>query len=360
MLERARLEREASGAALLHAAGDAGSGEAGRRDLVVAYPTADRHAISRLAELAQADPDEAPVLMVDEAAHLDLIEDAVAGVQRRSGSRSTSTSATAPCAAAIQAGPKRSPIRTAEQARAFAQEIAARPGLELVGLMAYEGQIAGVGDDAPGKAPYATSGSGGCSGRRWPRSPSGGPRSSPRSPRSRSSSSSTAAAPAAIELTAAEWAVTELAAGSGFFAPVLFDHYSRFSLQPAAGFALPVVRRPAPGFATALGGGYLASGAAGADRLPVPYLPAGLHLDRYEGAGEVQTPLLGEAAERLRIGDRVYLRHAKAGELCERFDRLYLVAGRRDRRRGPDLPRRGARVPLSARVSGASCGAVRR
>ena len=79
--------------------------------------------------------------------------------------------------------------------------------------------------------------------------------------------------------------------------------------------------------ATALGGGYLASGAANRDRLPRPHLPTGLRLDPFEGAGEVQTPLRGRAADRLRVGDRVYMRHAKAGELCERFDRLYLVAG---------------------------------
>ena len=76
-----------------------------------------------------------------------------------------------------------------------------------------------------------------------------------------------------------------------------------------------------------LGGGYLASGSADRLRLPVPTLPPGLRLDGREGAGEVQTPLIGDAAASLRIGDRVYFRHAKAGELCERFDRLYLVAG---------------------------------
>ena len=43
----------------------------------------------------------------------------------------------------------------------------------------------------------------------------------------------------------------------------------------------------------------------------------------------MQTPLLGAAAYKLRIGDRVYMRHAKAGELCERFDSLYLVEGDR-------------------------------
>jgi D-serine deaminase-like pyridoxal phosphate-dependent protein len=92
-------------------------------------------------------------------------------------------------------------------------------------------------------------------------------------------------------------------------------------------FALPVVRRPGPGVITALGGGYLASGAANRARLPAPYLPSGLRLDRQEGAGEVQTPLIGAAADRLRIGDRVWLRHAKAGELCERFSELHLVEG---------------------------------
>ena len=58
-----------------------------------------------------------------------------------------------------------------------------------------------------------------------------------------------------------------------------------------------------------------------------PGCPPGLHLDAEEGAGEVQTPLLGAAAEELRVGDRVYMRHAKAGELCERFDSLHLVEG---------------------------------
>ena len=76
-----------------------------------------------------------------------------------------------------------------------------------------------------------------------------------------------------------------------------------------------------------LGGGYLASGAADASRLPPPHLPAGLRLDHQEGAGEVQTPLHGPGAAALRIGDRVWFRHAKAGELCERFDRLHLVSG---------------------------------
>jgi len=305
--------------ALMHA-------EAGRRDLVVAYPTVDRHAISRLAELAQADPAAAPALMVDEAAQLDLIEGAVGAgpapvpvaIDIDVGYRALR--------GAIQAGPKRSPLRTAVQARAFAEEIAARPGLELVGLMAYEGQVAGVGDAAPGRA-LRNLGI-----RRMQRASM----AEIAERRAAIVAAVSAVAPlrfvngggtGSLELTSREDAVTELAAGSGFYAPALFDDYSRFSLRPAAGFALPVVRRPAPGCVTALGGGYVASGAAGADRLPEPWLPPGLHLDRFEGAGEVQTPLLGEVAVRLRVGDRVYMRHAKAGELCEHFDSLYLVEG---------------------------------
>jgi len=130
-----------------------------------------------------------------------------------------------------------------------------------------------------------------------------------------------------LESTAAEPAVTEVTVGSGFYGPTLFDRYRSFRPEPAAMYCLPVVRKPAPGVATALGGGYPASGGAGRDRLPSPYLPDGLRLTTMEGAGEVQTPLVGPAARDLQVGDRVFLRHAKAGELCERFASLHVVAG---------------------------------
>jgi D-serine deaminase-like pyridoxal phosphate-dependent protein len=132
-----------------------------------------------------------------------------------------------------------------------------------------------------------------------------------------------------VERSAREPAVTEVAAGSGLLAPALFDRYRSFAPTPAAFFALPVVRRPGPGVATALGGGYVASGAPAGDRLPEPVHPPGLRLDPREGAGEAQTPLLGPAADTLRVGDRVWMRHAKAGELCERFSSLFLVSGDR-------------------------------
>jgi D-serine deaminase-like pyridoxal phosphate-dependent protein len=298
----------------------------GFRDLVVAYPTTDRSCLTRLARITSENPDEAPVLMVDSAEHLDLIEEAATSFVAPVRVAMDIDLSWWPLGGRLKIGPKRSPIRTAEQTVALAQEIDRRERTKLIGVMAYEGQIAGVGDNVPRKALSNLI-------VRAMQSQSA------KDVTERRAEIVTALSEVAqlefvngggtgsIELTASEWAVTEVAAGSGFFAPILFDHYRAFVLRPAAIFALPVVRRPGRGVATALGGGYLASGVGAKDRMPVPYLPAGLRLDPYEGAGEVQTPLRGSAADRLRVGDRVYFRHVKAGELCERFCSLYLITG---------------------------------
>jgi D-serine deaminase-like pyridoxal phosphate-dependent protein len=127
-----------------------------------------------------------------------------------------------------------------------------------------------------------------------------------------------------LESTAAEaGVVTEVTAGSAFYAPTLFDRYDAFAPEPAAGFALRITRRPAPGIATALGGGYVASGAVGSEKAPSVWLPEGADLVDTEGAGEAQTPVRCDLA----VGDPVFLRHAKAGELCERFPALLVVDG---------------------------------
>jgi D-serine deaminase-like pyridoxal phosphate-dependent protein len=299
--------------------------EQGFRDLVCAYPTADRRAIRSLAELSAAEPDRAPAIMVDSAEHLDLIESAAEGRGQVRVAIEIDVGWW-PMGGRVRIGPKRSPVRTAEQARGLAREIERRRGVRLVGAMAYEGQVAGVGDDAPGQ-----------------RLKNLGVRAMQDASmrevgRRRREVVAAVRGVAPLEFvngggtgslarTAAEPAVTELAAGSGLYDPVLFDGYRSLELRPAAGFVLPVSRRPGPGVATLLGGGYIASGPAGRDRLPEPYLPPGLRLDPLEGAGEVQTPVLGDAADGLRVGDNVYLRHAKAGELCERFDSLHLLAG---------------------------------
>jgi D-serine deaminase-like pyridoxal phosphate-dependent protein len=298
----------------------------GFENLVCAYPTADRDAVRRLAELTEAEPERAPVLMVDSVEHLELIESAAG---ERVAPVRVAIEVDAgwwPLGGRVKIGPKRSPIRTPAQARALAMEIDRRAAVRLVGLMAYEGQVAGVGDDAPGNPLKNLA----------VRAMQGASMREIAERRAAVVAAVREVAPlefvngggtGSLELTAAEDLVTEVTAGSGFYAPALFDHYSRFSLTPAAGFALPIVRKPAPSVATALGGGYLASGSGDPSRLPVPWLPAGLRLDPEEGGGEVQTPLLGSPAASLSIGDRAYLRHAKAGELCERFDALHLVEG---------------------------------
>lgn len=302
--------------------------EHGSDDLLVAYPTASAPALRRLQELMNARPDLRLALMVDSAEHLERIEAAV-------GSRSAPIQVCIDVDAGwwlwggrLRIGAKRSPLHTPQEAAAFARAVAERPNLELVGVMAYESQIAGVGDAPPGKPLSAVA-------TRYMQTRSARELSDRRAQiveaveRIAPLRFVNGGGTGSIDQTASEACVTEVSAGSGLFAPTLFSAYRNFSPIPAALFALPVVRKPRAGVATVLGGGYPASGPHGSSRLPTPFLPAGLKLDRHEGAGEVQTPVLGPAADRLQVGDRVYFRHAKAGEMCERFDSLHLIEGDR-------------------------------
>ncbi len=303
--------------------------EHGARDILVAYPSTDRRALCALAALSATQPESNVAVMVDCRAQLELIEAAVERAQLDSDAAPVRVCLELDAGlwalgGRVRIGAKRSPVHTPEQAVALAREILARPRLRLVGMMAYEAQIAGLGDAPPGNRARALA------------------IRALQTVSARELAARRAAAVAAVHaltplelvngggtgslhLTAREAAVTEIAAGSGLYGPALFDTYRAFQPRPAALFALPIVRRPGPGVATALGGGYLASGPGDRARLPRPHLPAGLRLDRQEGAGEVQTPLLGAPAERLAVGDRVWMRHTKAGELCERFDRLHLI-----------------------------------
>lgn len=295
-------------------------------DIVVAYPTADRSALARLAgEPAAA---AAITVMVDSTDHLDLIEKVTAEQASPQPVRVAIDidAGYVTLGGRFRAGARRSPVRTPTDAVALAKAILARPGLRLTGLMAYEAQIAGVGDSPPGRPLYARA-----------------IRQMQRRSAAELAVRRGAIVAAVQELTPLEFvngggtgslagtslesAVTEIGAGSGLYHPTLFDAYQGFTGQPAAMFALPVVRRPGPRVVTALGGGYPASGPGVWSRVVSPYLPAGLRLDKEEGAGEVQTPLLGQAADDLRLGDRVWFRHAKAGELCERFAELHLIDG---------------------------------
>jgi D-serine deaminase-like pyridoxal phosphate-dependent protein len=292
-------------------------------DVVVGYPTADRRAIAELA----GDPHAARVitLMVDSVAQLDLIDAVVPAAQR------PPIRVCLELDAAWQGPPPlgrlgvlRSPVRTPQQLRALAAAVQRRKGFELVGVMAYEAQIAGVADRVPHRAAMNAIVS-------WVKRRS---RAEIAERRARAVAAVREIADlefvngggtGSIESTAADASVTEIAAGSGLFAGHYFDDYAAFRPRPAAGFALGVVRKPRPDCVTVLGGGWVASGPPGLDRLPQVVHPAGLRMLPRERAGEVQTPLRGTAARALSVGDVVWLRHAKSGELSEHVKEFVVV-----------------------------------
>lgn len=293
-----------------------------QHDVVVGYPTADRTAI---AELTSSPGLAARVtLMVDDVAQLDLV-DSVAAPSTRPPLRvclDLDASWRAPVLGHL--GVRRSPVHTAAQAAVLARAVAARSGFTLVGLMSYEAQIAGVGDDVRGQAARSQL-------IRWMQR-----RSKDELLERRGLAVSAVRQVAdlefvngggtgSLEYTASDPAVTEIAAGSGLFGPHLFDTYRGFTPAPAAAFALSVVRKPAPQIATVLGGGWIASGPPARDRVPLPVWPPGLSLLPAEMAGEVQTPVTGKAAGALKVGDRVWFRHCKAGELSEHVDAFAMV-----------------------------------
>jgi D-serine deaminase-like pyridoxal phosphate-dependent protein len=294
-------------------------------DALVAYPTADR---SALRELASSPALAAAVtIMVDSVEQLDFVDSVVPPASRPALRVCLDLDASWRLAGGrVHVGVRRSPLHSPASAAGFARLVSDRRGFQLVGVMSYEAQIAGLGDAPPGQALK------GLAIRAMQR------RSYRELVERRVAAVSAVRAVAglafvngggtgSVSATSADPSVTEVTAGSGLYGPTLFDAYRTWRPRPAAYFAQPVVRRPAPGVATVLGGGWIASGPAEPSRLPRPWLPAGLKLVGTEGAGEVQTPLRGRAADSLSIGDRVWFRHAKAGEMCERVDELHLVFG---------------------------------
>ncbi|HTN58760.1 MAG TPA: amino acid deaminase/aldolase [Protaetiibacter sp.] len=287
-------------------------------DIVVGYPTANRAAIARLA--ADERLASRVTLMVDSLAQLDLIDAVVAPSKRASIRLCLELDASYLNPLLGHIGVRRSPVHEAADAAVLAAEIVGRPGFTLVGMMAYEAQIAGVGNKGAGKLAIRAM-----------------QKASAAELRERRGAAVAAVRAIAelefvngggtgsLESTHADPAVTEIAAGSGLFGPLLFDGYEHFRPAPATSFVLSVVRRPSPDIATVLGGGWIASGPPGQDRLPRPAWPEGLRMLPREEAGEVQTPLRGDAARELAVGDRVFFRHVKAGELAEHLDEFALV-----------------------------------
>ena len=293
-------------------------------DVVVGYPTVDRAGIEKLGRSATLA--RRVTLMIDSVDQLDLIDDVLRAGKRESIRVALELDASWHSKVLGVLGVFRSPVRTVDDSLALARAIIARPGFELVGMMAYEAQIAGVVNRPEGKPVYG-------------RVIDYMQQSSTVELHERRGAVVAAlreltdlefvngGGTGSLERTASDPSVTEIAAGSGLFGPHLFDGYSHFQPAPAAAFSLSVVRKPTPDMATLLGGGWIASGPPAPDRMPQLAWPQGLEFVAREAAGEVQSPLRGKAAAALRVGDRVWLRHTKAGEISEHLNELAMVDG---------------------------------
>lgn len=283
----------------------------GARDVLLGYPSVDRAALADLA--ADKAALDSITLMVDDVDQLDFVRTAV-------GTDRVHARVCLDVDASLRIGPlhlgvRRSPVRTPDQAAALARAALER-GFRVVGVMTYEAQIAGLPDSNIAVRLVKRASAAEITKRR--RAVVDAVRSVTGPLEIVNSGGS-----GSIEVSVVDPDVTEVTAGSGLYVPTLFDHYRAFTPRPALFFATSVLRKPTPSIATVFAGGYIASGPAGPSRVPKPVWPTGLGLIGTEGAGEVQTPL--KAAAQLRIGDRVWFRHAKAGELCERFDEVHLV-----------------------------------
>lgn len=290
----------------------------GLDDVVVAYPSVDTAVLTEL--ISDQTLSDAITLMVDHPDHLGLL----ASVHRQAGSppHRFRVCLDLDCSyrfAGLHLGTRRSPIHHRQQAVNAARAVIATPALNLVGIMGYEAQVAGVNDTSPAvrmlkklSVPELTA-------RRGAAVSAIGELTELEFVNGGGTGS--------VESTRIDPSVTEITVGSGLYASHYFDHYTTFTQRPATYFVLDITRIPAPGYVTAAGGGWIASGAPGPDRLPVPVYPEGLRLTSREGAGEVQTPMTVAAGHQVGIGDRVWMRHTKAGELCEHLNELHVVDG---------------------------------
>lgn len=296
--------------------------EQGLNNLLLGYPIVNKDEIKNIC-LATKNGKKV-VLMVDNEVHLQLINSIAKSVKvQQPVCIDIDMSTNMP---GLHFGVLRSPLTTINAAKKFVDSIEKYPNIALKGVMGYEAQIAGLGERNPanGIKNYLI--------------PSLKKISTADYSKRRKAIVQyiqskgytldlvNAGGTGSIESSKKEAWVTEITVGSGFYSPALFDYYEYFHHQPAVGFAVQIVRQPKKNYYTCLGGGYIASGTVGLDKQPKPYLPAGVILIENEGTGEVQTPFEYKGSEKIEIGDAILFRHSKAGELCERFNELYLIS----------------------------------
>ncbi|BDS13145.1 amino acid deaminase/aldolase [Aureispira anguillae] len=295
--------------------------ELGFDDLLVAYPTFHPKHIEQVGQAVKKG--KKIYLMTDKIEHLKQINQVGAQLKVKIPiCMDVDMSSTFP---GIYFGVYRSSLNTIEAVEQYLDHLSDFPFVDLRGIMGYEAQIAGVGNNVEGQGVKNTV-------IRMLQ------KRSIREIRTRRTAIVeltkervgaldfvNGGGTGSIEITRREELVTEIAAGSGFYMPTLFDSYEHFRHLPSAGYAIEIVRQPKAHVYTCLGGGYVASGPLNINKLPQPYLPKGCELYPNEMAGEVQTPIYYKGNLSLKLGDPIFFRHSKAGELCERFNELLLV-----------------------------------
>ncbi len=288
---------------------------------LMGYPVVDK---TLLAEIGLAGKEGKKItLMVDESSHVQLLQMIAEEID-------TVFSVCVDIDLSVDFGPLhfgvwRSPLVDEEKLNALLEVLENLDRIKVEGLMGYEAQIAGVGDQVKSQSVKSAV-------VRILKK-----RSLPKLRRWRADAVNTirqaghtlafvnGGGTGSVQSTREEKDITEIAVGSGFYCPHLFDNYQDFQFHPAAFFACQIVRQPKEGVYTCHGGGYIASGGVEALKAPKVHLLPGAKLDVNEGAGEVQTPVFYKGKEQLNIGDPVFFRHAKAGELCEHFNELHLI-----------------------------------
>lgn len=293
-------------------------------NILCAYPTLDTQSIKQTFQYT--DRGATMIWMVDKPEHLKLLNQLAASHdQIISVCLDINMSMPLP---KLYFGTKRSSLLSKKDLKQLLKQIKSSKNIKVTALMGYEAQIAGLPEQLPGKTLLA------------PAIRVLKKRSQKQVSQRRGSLVQwlnkkginleivNGGGSGSMDYTSSQPEVTEITVGSAYYKPAYFDYMD--SMQPfkaAAGFVLPITRQPEKGVVTCHGGGFIASGAVGSDKAPVIEYPPGLTIRADEGFGEVQTPLdinpkIINKDSIPQIGDGVWCRHAKAGELCEHFNEL--------------------------------------
>lgn len=294
-------------------------------DLLVAYPTRQASDVAALRQIHASG--KTIRQMVDSLDTARVISAGMEGVNRPFEIAIDIDMSLRMAGGRVHLGVRRSPIRSVEQAVDLIRQINRLPNLRCRSVMGYEAQVAGLADQNPFKRTISPI-------VRLIRQKSRSRVADFR--RKLSEQLEKEGTPlelfngggsGSVNFTAAEPWLTELTIGSGLLCSHYFSYFSNIAPEPACFFALQTTRSSDPGYITCAGGGYIASGEPGWEKVPVPCLPDGLKLVSMEGCGEVQTPLIVPRGSSLKAGDPVLFRHSKAGELAEHFNQYHLASG---------------------------------